>query len=210
MSKETSINDINNKLSKEEDDIVNSILSELNDGDGDQQMPHHQQMPPQQMQHQQQMQHHQQMQEQMPSQQMQEQMQQQQMQEQMQMQQMQEQQMQQQQMQQQQMQPQQMQQQQMQPQQMQQQQMQPENTEPISGESDKDSFTNNLQKNIKEPIIIGFIAFILSLPQVDTMLISTGLPLIVGENGNISMFGIAFKCLSIGIIYYILKMFLNS
>ena len=87
----------------------------------------------------------------------------------------------------------------------------PENTIPNSIESDKnESFIDKIQKDIKEPIIIGIIAFILSLSQIDNMLVSTGLSLFIGENGSISMMGVAFKCLSIGIIYYILRIFLNS
>ena len=74
----------------------------------------------------------------------------------------------------------------------------------------KESFFDIIKKDIKEPIIIGIIAFILSLSQVDNMLVSTGLSFIIGENGSLSMMGVAFKCLSIGIIYYMIKLFLKS
>jgi hypothetical protein len=182
MSKETSIHEIQQTLSKEEDDIVNSILSEINDTQSDKQNPN--QVPPQQMQQQEQ--------QQMQQQQMQQQMQQQQMQQQMQQQQMQ---------------------QQMQQQQMQRQMMNSQNGKDNQSDKQESSgFFESLLKNndMKEPFIIAIIAFVLFLPQTNNMLLSTGISAFIGQDGSISMMGTAFKCLTIGIIYFTFKTFFNQ
>ena len=160
MSKETPINDIQQTLSKEEDDIVNSILSDLNESQGEQaqpQVPPQQSEPqgpsPEQIQQMQQMQQIQQMQ---------------------QMQQMQ------------------------QAQQMQQVQQKEETKE--------EGFVQKLLNgDLKQPIIIAVIAFVFCLPQVNKVLLSTGISMFVGEDGSISMIGTAFKCLTIGILYYLFQ-----
>ena len=116
----------------------------------------------------------------------------------------------QQQMQQQQMQ-QQMQQQQMQ-QQMQQQKMQQQMPNTQNDKQESSGFFESLLKNndMKEPFIIAIIAFVLFLPQTNNMLLSTGISAFIGQDGSISMMGTAFKCLTIGILYFTLKTFFNQ
>lgn len=64
--------------------------------------------------------------------------------------------------------------------------------------------------DIKEPFIIAFIAFILFLPQTNNMLLSTGISAFIGEDGSISIIGTAFKCLTIGILYFTFKTFIQN
>ena len=169
MSRETPIDQINNNLSKEEDDIVNSILSEINQ---ESEQKENIQQTPQQMQ--------QQMPQQIP-QQMQQQMQQQM--------------------------PQQM------PQQMQQQMQQqmPENME-IDHKlimNENKSFFSSLDINIKGALFVALCAFVVLLPQVNNMILSSGISQFIGEDGNITMIGTSFKCLVVGILYYIFKTYYN-
>ena len=161
MSRETPIDQINNNLSKEEDDIVNSILSEINQEseqkENIQQMP--QQMPqqiPQQIQQQLPQQIPQQVQQQM-SQQM------------------------------------------------------PENME-IDHKlimNENKSFFSSLDINIKGALFVALCAFIVLLPQVNNMILSSGISQFIGEDGNITMIGTSFKCLVVGILYYIFKTYYN-
>ena len=153
MSRETPIDQINNNLSKEEDDIVNSILSEINQEseqkENIQQMP--QQIP-------------QQMQQQIPQQ---------------------------------------------IPQQMQQQM--PENME-IDHKlimNENKSFFSSLDINIKGALFVALCAFVVLLPQVNNMILSSGISQFIGEDGNITMIGTSFKCLVVGILYYIFKTYYN-
>ena len=153
MSRETPIDQINNNLSKEEDDIVNSILSEINQEseqkENIQQMP--QQMPqqiPQQI--------PQQMQQQMP-------------------------------------------------------QQMSENME-IDHKlimNENKSFFSSLDINIKGALFVALCAFVVLLPQVNNMILSSGISQFIGEDGNITMIGTSFKCLVVGILYYIFKTYYN-
>ena len=170
MSKETSINNIKESLSKEEDDIVNSILSEINDNEIDinksqgsnnisieennlkmNEQYNNQSMNNQSM-------NNQPMNNQMMN-----------------------------------------------------NQMMNNNKDKINTDSDDSNgfFKNILNQDFKEPLIIAAIAFLLFLPQTNSLLLSTGFSAFIDPEGSISMMGTAFKCLSIGILYFTFKTLIN-
>ena len=63
-----------------------------------------------------------------------------------------------------------------------------------------------LNGDLKQPIIIAIKAPLYFVtPQVNKVLLSTGISVFVGEDGSISMIGTAFKCLTIGILYYLFQ-----
>ena len=191
--KQTKLDDLNVELSKEEEDIVDSIISELN---GDEEPSKPPQQKPQQKQQgqarQQQMQ-----QQQMPQQQMPQQMPQQQMPQQMQQQQMQQQQMQQQQMQQQQM----MQQRMMQQKMMEEQMKEKEKVEELS-------MTDKIKRDIREPSIVMFLTLLMLLPQTNGILTSTKLSLFLNADGSISIYGLMIKALLAGIFFFLVKKYM--
>tara|TARA_B110001469_G_scaffold125768_1_gene141877 strand:- start:670 stop:1299 length:630 start_codon:yes stop_codon:yes gene_type:complete len=185
MSKETSINNIKESLSKEEDDIVNSILSEINDNEIDinksqgsnnisieennlkmNEQYNNQSMNNQSMNNQpmnNQPMNNQPMNNQMMN------------------------------------------------NQMMNNQMMNNNKDKINTDSDDSNgfFKNILNQDFKEPLIIAAIAFLLFLPQTNSLLLSTGFSAFIDPEGSISMMGTAFKCLSIGILYFTFKTLIN-
>jgi len=189
--KETKLDDLNVELSKEEEDIVDSIISELNgDEEPSKQPPQQQQRPPQQ--HQQQKPPQQQMPQQMP----------QQMQQQMPPNMMPPNMMQQQQMQQQQMQQQQMMQQRMMQQKMMEEQMkEKEKVEELS-------MTDKIKRDIREPGIVMFLTLMMLLPQTNGILTSTKLSLFLNADGSISIYGLMIKALLAGIFFFLVKKYM--
>ena len=201
--KETKLDDLNVELSKEEEDIVDSIISELNgDEEPSKQPPQQQQRPPQQrppqgqMPQQQQMPQGQPMPQQMPQgqpmpqgQQMPPNM-------------MPPNMMQQQQMQQPQMQQQQMQQQQIMQQKMMEEQMkEKEKVEELS-------MTDKIKRDIREPGIVMFLTLIMLLPQTNGILTSTKLSLFLNADGSISIYGLMIKALLAGIFFFLFKKYM--
>ena len=181
--KETKLDDLNVELSKEEEDIVDSIISELNgDEEPSKQPPQQQQRPPQQ--HQQQKPPQQQMPQQMPPNMMPPNM-------------MQQQQMQQQQMQQQQM----MQQRMMQQKMMEEQMKEKEKVEELS-------MTDKIKRDIREPGIVMFLTLMMLLPQTNGILTSTKLSLFLNADGSISIYGLMIKALLAGIFFFLFKKYM--
>ena len=194
--KETKLDDLNVELSKEEEDIVDSIINELN-GDEPEQKPL-QQRPPQQRPQQNQQQNQQQMpqqnQQQRPPQQMPPQ-------------QMHPQQMPQQGMPQG-MPPNMMQQQMMQQQMMQQKMMQQKMMEEQTKEKDKVeevSSMDKIKKDIREPSIVAFLTLLMLLPQTNGIITSTKLALFMNVDGSINLYGLMIKALLAGILFFIFK-----
>ena len=194
--KETKLDDLNVELSKEEEDIVDSIISELNgDEEPSKQPPQQQQRPPQQRPPQQQQIPQGSQGQQMPqgqpmSQGM------------MPPNMMQQQQMQQQQMQQQQMQQQQMMQQKMMQQKMMEEQMkEKEKVEELS-------MTDKIKRDIREPGIVMFLTLIMLLPQTNGILTSTKLSLFLNADGSISIYGLMIKALLAGIFFFLFKKYM--
>ena len=184
--KETKLDDLNVELSKEEEDIVDSIISELNgDEEPSKQPPQQQQRPPQQ--HQQQKPPQQQMPQQMP----------QQMQQQMPPNMMPPNMMQQQQMQQQQM----MQQRMMQQKMMEEQMKEKEKVEELS-------MTDKIKRDIREPGIVMFLTLMMLLPQTNGILTSTKLSLFLNADGSISIYGLMIKALLAGIFFFLVKKYM--
>ena len=178
-SGQTDIQAINSKLSTDEEEIVDSILSELNESDNSNAMGDR--VSPQQQMTQQQM-----------------------AQQQMAQQKMAQQKMAQQQMGQQQMGQQQMAQQQMGQQQMAQQQMAKKMGMelPIKEEL---SGMNKIMADIKDPLSVALLTFLFSMPQLDNLLLSN---FTLFKNEEIlSMSGILFKSLIAGVLFYIIKMY---
>ena len=166
--KETELVDLNANLSKEEEDIVDSIISELNDGDskpsgGPPQMSEEDK---QRMMHEQQMMQQQRM------------MQQQQMMQQQRM---------------------------MQQQQMMQQQKEPNENKKEDKKEDKkeESIIDKLKVDLKEPAIVSVIAFILLMPQSDSIVTMTKLEFLLNADGSISIYGYFIKALVAGLLFYL-------
>ena len=65
---------------------------------------------------------------------------------------------------------------------------------------------SNILNNVKGPIIIFILFMIISIPQLNNLIIKI-LPKL-GTNGNINMLGNALKGLVISIIYFILSLFI--
>ena len=184
--KETKLDDLNVELSKEEEDIVDSIISELNgDEEPSKQPPQQQQRPPQQRPPQQQQmpqgpqgQQGQPMPQQMP----------------------------------QQMPPNMMQQQQMQQQQMMQQRMmQQKMMEEQMKEKEKVeelSMTDKIKRDIREPGIVMFLTLMMLLPQTNGILTSTKLSLFLNADGSISIYGLMIKALLAGIFFFLFKKYM--
>ena len=189
--KETKLDDLNVELSKEEEDIVDSIISELNgDEEPSKQPPQQQQRPPQQRPPQQQQMPQGSQGQQMPqgqpmSQGM------------MPPNMMQQQQMQQQQMQQQQM----MQQKMMQQKMMEEQMKEKEKVEELS-------MTDKIKRDIREPGIVMFLTLIMLLPQTNGILTSTKLSLFLNADGSISIYGLMIKALLAGIFFFLFKKYM--
>ena len=186
--KETKLDDLNVELSKEEEDIVDSIISELNgDEEPSKQPPQQQQRPPQQQQ--QQMPQGQPMPQQMPQQMPQGQPMPQGM-----------------------MPPNMMQQQQMQQQQMMQQRMmQQRMMEEQMKEKEKVeelSMTDKIKRDIREPGIVMFLTLIMLLPQTNGILTSTKLSLFLNADGSISIYGLMIKALLAGIFFFLFKKYM--
>ena len=187
--KETKLDDLNVELSKEEEDIVDSIISELNgDEEPSKPPPQQQQRPPQSQQQPQrppqQGPQGQPMPQQMPP-------------NMMQQQQMQQQQMQQQQMQQQQM----MQQRMMQQKMMEEQMKEKEKVEELS-------MTDKIKRDIREPGIVMFLTLMMLLPQTNSILTSTKLSLFLNADGSISIYGLMIKALLAGIFFFLVKKYM--
>ena len=189
--KETKLDDLNVELSKEEEDIVDSIISELNgDEEPSKQPPQQQQRPPQQRPPQQQQMPQGSQGQQMPqgqpmSQGM------------MPPNMMQQQQMQQQQMQQQQM----MQQRMMQQKMMEEQIKEKEKVEELS-------MTDKIKRDIREPGIVMFLTLMMLLPQTNGILTSTKLSLFLNADGSISIYGLMIKALLAGIFFFLVKKYM--
>jgi hypothetical protein len=163
--KETELVDLNANLSKEEEEIVDSIINELNDGDNKvsggppsmseedkQRMIHEQQM----MQQQRMMQQQQMMQQKM----------------------MQEQQM------------------------MQQQQQQPKDLEEDK-KKENDSIIDKLKVDLKDPAIVSIIAFVLLMPQSDSIITMTKLEFLLNVDGTVGTYGYFIKALIVGLLFYL-------
>ena len=188
--KETKLDDLNVELSKEEEDIVDSIISELNEDEpkgsppqqkSPQQMPPQQQRPPQQMPPQQ-MSSQQMPPQQMPPQQMP---------------------------------PQQMQmppnmdpnimQQRMMQQQMMQQQMMKRMAEEEKKEEKKEelSFMDKLKIDMKEPATVVFITLLMLLPQTNSLITSTKLSFLLNADGSINLYGLMIKAILAGVLFFL-------
>ena len=191
--KETKLDDLNVELSKEEEDIVDSIISELNGDEEPSKSPPQQQRPPPQQQQPQRP-----PQQQMPQQPMPQGPQGQPMPQQMPPNMMHQQQMQQQQMQQ-------MQQQQMMQQRMMQQKMMEEQMKEKVEES---SMTDKIKRDIREPGIVMFLTLMMLLPQTNGILTSTKLSLFLNADGSISIYGLMIKALLAGIFFFLVKKYM--
>ena len=186
--KETKLDNLNVELSKEEEDIVDSIIEELNTDDikennPNQQRQQGQQMPPNMQQRQGPPPNMQQMppnmqqgqgQGQMPPEVMQQRMMQQQM----------------------------MQQQMMQQQMMKQQMMKEEKEDE---KKDELSITDKLKIDMKEPSIVMAIILIMLLPQTNGLITSTKLSFLMNVDGSINLYGLMIKALLGGLIFFIFK-----
>ena len=64
---------------------------------------------------------------------------------------------------------------------------------------------NKLMTDIKDPISVVLLSFIFFMPQLDELLLSN-FALFKNEEG-ISMSGILFKSLIVGVLFYIIKMY---
>ena len=174
--KETELVDLNANLSKEEEDIVDSIINELNDGTeskpntGPPQMSEEDK---QKMMHEQQMMQQQRM------------MQQQQMMQQQRM---------------------------MQQQQMMKQQQELNNDKKEDKkadkkqdkkEEDKESIIDKLKVDLKDPAIVSIIAFILLMPQSDSIISMTKIEFLLNADGSISIYGYFIKALVAGLLFYL-------
>ena len=189
--KETKLDDLNVELSKEEEDIVDSIINELNGDEPEQktqqrpqqnQQQRPQQKPQQNQQNQQnQQQRPQQNQQQRPqgmSQQMPQQM------------------------------PQGMPPNMMQQQMMQQQMMQQKMMEEQMKEKEKVeeiSMMDKIKKDTKEPSIVAFLTLLMLLPQTNGIITSTKLALFMNVDGSINLYGLMIKALLAGILFFIFK-----
>ena len=205
--KETKLDDLNVELSKEEEDIVDSIINELN---GDEPEPQPQQRPPQQRPPQQrppqQRPPQQRPPQQMPPQQMppnmppnmpQQGMPQQGMPPNMPPN-----------MPQQGMPPNMMQQQMMQQQMMQQKMMQQKMMEEQMKEKEKVeeiSMMDKIKKDTKEPSIVAFLTLLMLLPQTNGIITSTKLALFLNADGSINLYGLMIKAILAGILFFIFK-----
>ena len=200
--KETKLDDLNVELSKEEEDIVDSIISELNDGPQEpppQQRPPQQQRPPNMPPQQQQMPPQQIPPQQMPPQQMPP--------------------------------PQQrpnmnpnmppnmnpnmnpnmdpnimqqkMMQQQMQQQMMQQQMMKKMAEEKEEDEDKKLSFMDKLKIDMKEPTTVMFITLLMLLPQTNSLITSTKLSFLMNADGSINLYGLMIKAILAGVLFFL-------
>ena len=163
--KETELVDLNANLSKEEEDIVDSIISELNDGDSklSEEPPQMSEEDKQRMMHEQQMMQQQRM------------MQQQQM----------------------------MQQQRMMQQQQMMQQPQKEPNEDKKEDKKEESIIDKLKIDLKDPAIVSIIAFILLMPQSDSIVTMTKLEFLLNADGSISIYGYFIKALVAGLLFYL-------
>tara|TARA_Y100000593_G_scaffold94890_1_gene196980 strand:+ start:1073 stop:1588 length:516 start_codon:yes stop_codon:yes gene_type:complete len=163
--KETELVDLNANLSKEEEDIVDSIISELNDGEGKPSdgPPQMSEEDKQRMMHEQQMMQQQRM------------MQQQQM----------------------------MQQQRMMQQQQMMQQPQKEPNEDKKEDKKEESIIDKLKIDLKDPAIVSIIAFILLMPQSDSIVTMTKLEFLLNADGSISIYGYFIKALVAGLLFYL-------
>jgi len=165
--KETELVDLNANLSKEEEDIVDSIINELNDGTESKQNtgpPQMSEEDKQRMMHEQQMMQQQRM------------MQQQQMMQQQRM---------------------------MQEQQMMKQQKEPEEDKKEDKKEDKESIIDKLKVDLKDPAIVSIIAFILLMPQSDSIITMTKLEFLLNADGSISIYGYFIKALVAGLLFYL-------
>ena len=184
--KETKLDDLNVELSKEEEDIVDSIISELNEDESKppppQQRPPSQQRPPPQQRPPQQMSSQQMPPQQMPPQQMP---------------------------------PQQMQmppnmdpnimQQRMMQQQMMQQQMMKRMAEEEKKEEKKEelSFMDKLKIDMKEPATVVFITLLMLLPQTNSLITSTKLSFLLNADGSINLYGLMIKAILAGVLFFL-------
>ena len=186
--KETKLDDLNVELSKEEEDIVDSIISELNE-DESKGPPPQQRPPPQQQRPVQQMPPQQMPPQQMPPQQMPPQ----------------------------QMPPQQMppnippnmepniMQQRMMQQQMMQQQMMKRMAEEEKKEEKKEelSFMDKLKIDMKEPATVVFITLLMLLPQTNSLITSTKLSFLLNADGSINLYGLMIKAILAGVLFFL-------
>ena len=151
--KETELVDLNANLSKEEEDIVDSIISELNDGEGKPSdgPPQMSEEDKQRMMHEQQM----------------------------------------------------MQQQRMMQQQQMMQQPQKEPNEDKKEDKKEESIIDKLKIDLKDPAIVSIIAFILLMPQSDSIVTMTKLEFLLNADGSISIYGYFIKALVAGLLFYL-------
>ena len=203
MSLETELKDLNTDLSKEEEDIVDSIISELNENsESDNNASPQQQMPQQQMPQQQMSQ------QQIPQQQMS-----------------------QQQIPQQQMPQQQMPQQQMPQQQMAQQQIPQEILNQIPPEApahiqqqmiaelmsrglprkniEPENILDKVKKDVKSPLIVSILFMLLSMPQINNLIKSLDISFILDDSGELNVYALVIKALLVGILYYLINKYVN-
>lgn len=206
MSLETELKDLNTELSKEEEDIVDSIISELNENSGSSNSPQQvasqqqpsQQMAPQQMPNQQ-MPSQQMPSQQIPSQHIPP--------------------------------PQQMPNQQMPSQQMPTQEIPQEILNQIPPEApphiqqqmiaelmsrgfprkniEPENILDKVKKDIKSPLIISILYMLLSMPQINNLIKSLDISFILDDSGELNIYALVIKALLIGILYYLINKYVN-
>tara|TARA_Y100001958_G_C21243953_1_gene572975 strand:- start:1433 stop:2131 length:699 start_codon:yes stop_codon:yes gene_type:complete len=69
----------------------------------------------------------------------------------------------------------------------------------------KGSVIDDLKNSIKEPILISLVAFILSLPQINKLFLLSKTNILVNDNGELTLFTLMLKGLLVGIIYFCVK-----
>ena len=173
MNKETNITNLDTNLSKEDEDIVDSIINELNNEKPKNQVdPEKQKMMQQQQQQQQQQQHHQRMMQQQQQQQMMMQQQQQQMKQQ-------------------------------QPSPQTIEKPSEKDDKDKEDKKDEVSFFDKLKVDFKEPAIVFFLVLIFLMPQSDSVLTMVKIESLMNADGSVSIYGFIIKSILAAILYYV-------
>ena len=68
---------------------------------------------------------------------------------------------------------------------------------------DNESIIDKLKVDLKEPAIVSIIAFILLMPQSDSIVTMTKLEFLLNADGSISIYGYFIKALVAGLLFYL-------
>ena len=69
----------------------------------------------------------------------------------------------------------------------------------------KGGVITDLKNSVKEPILISLVAFILSLPQINKLFLLSKTTILITDNGDLTIFSLIIKALLVGIIYFTVK-----